>query len=121
MPFRRVPDRCQPPGGLRRSGSIRAFPNFPLDLARTRRLNPTEHRRRHREPGRDDHGNDSEAAHALVFVIVCAIAGGAVALGWLDTALWLTAFNVLFNGYPVMLQRYNRLRLEPLLGKRGNQ
>jgi hypothetical protein len=57
----------------------------------------------------------AEAAHALLFVVVSAITGVALALGWFDTAAWLTLFNVLINGYPVMLQRYNRLRLEPLL------
>jgi len=33
---------------------------------------------------------------------------------WLFT---LTAFNVLITGYPIMLQRYNRLRVGKLIGK----
>jgi Glycosyl-4,4'-diaponeurosporenoate acyltransferase len=57
----------------------------------------------------------SEAAHAWAFGAVAAATAGAAATGWLDSAAWLTLFNVLFNGYPVMLQRYNRLRLVPLL------
>jgi glycosyl-4,4'-diaponeurosporenoate acyltransferase len=59
--------------------------------------------------------DDSEAAHALAFGLVSALAAAAVAFRWFDAASWLMLFNVLFNGYPIMLQRYNRLRLEPLL------
>ncbi|HYN05930.1 MAG TPA: hypothetical protein VES67_00935 [Vicinamibacterales bacterium] len=51
----------------------------------------------------------AEAAHVLVFVGVSVIAACALWLRWVDVAAWLTFFNVLFNGYPVMLQRYNRL------------
>jgi Glycosyl-4,4'-diaponeurosporenoate acyltransferase len=57
----------------------------------------------------------AEAAHGLLFVIVSTLAAGALTLGWFDTAVWLMLFNVLLNGYPVMLQRYNRRRLEVLL------
>ena len=39
-------------------------------------------------------------------------------LRWLDAAAWLMLFNVPLNAYPVMLQRYNRLRLDPLLKAR---
>ena len=31
-----------------------------------------------------------------------------------DSAVWLAVFNIVFNAYPVMLQRYNRLRLQRL-------
>jgi Glycosyl-4,4'-diaponeurosporenoate acyltransferase len=54
----------------------------------------------------------AEAVHALLFVIASVVAGGALLLRWFEAAAWLTLFNVLLNGYPVMLQRYNRLRLE---------
>jgi hypothetical protein len=59
--------------------------------------------------------NAAEAAHALLFVMVSVIAIAALMLGWADSALWLTVFNIVLNAYPVMLQRYNRLRLVPLL------
>lgn len=59
----------------------------------------------------------AEAAHAMVFVAVGAVAVGALLLRRVDFAVWLTLFNVLFNVYPVMLQRYNRLRLQPLMRK----
>ena len=57
---------------------------------------------------------DAEAAHALLFLAVSAFAAGALLAGWFDTGAWLTLFNVLFNGYPVMLQRFNRLRVQSL-------
>jgi len=39
----------------------------------------------------------------------------ALLMRWFDAAAWLMAFNILGNGYPVMLQRYNRLRVEKLV------
>jgi hypothetical protein len=57
-----------------------------------------------RLPGLDELGEAlrcSELAHAWAL--------GAV------TAAWLTLFSMLFHGYPIMLQRYYRLRREPLL------
>ena len=56
----------------------------------------------------------AEVAHALAFMVAATLAAGAIFLRWFDAAGWLTFFNVLFNGYPVMLQRYNRMRLDPL-------
>jgi Glycosyl-4,4'-diaponeurosporenoate acyltransferase len=60
----------------------------------------------------------AEAAHALVFAIVSTLGAAALLLRWLDAAAWLMLFNVPLNAYPVMLQRYNRLRLDPLLKTR---
>ena len=59
--------------------------------------------------------NDAEGAHAVLFLIVAFVATAAFAIGWANTAAWLMAFNVLLNLYPVILQRYNRLRLVRLL------
>jgi hypothetical protein len=56
----------------------------------------------------------SEIAHGLAFLAAAAFAAGALSFRWLDAAAWITLFNVLFNGYPVMLQRYNRIRLQRL-------
>jgi hypothetical protein len=53
----------------------------------------------------------ADVAHALGFLASGVFAAATLMLGWLDAALWILFFNVLFNGYPVMLQRYNRLRL----------
>ncbi len=58
---------------------------------------------------------DAEIAHAVAFILVMVLSGASAFAGWFDTAGWLMFFNVLFNGYPVMLQRFNRLRLDRLL------
>jgi Glycosyl-4,4'-diaponeurosporenoate acyltransferase len=81
-----------------------------------RRINPDFHLRNGRRGLADLEAmmQAAEAAHALLFLVVGAIAAGALLAGWFDAAAWLTLFNLLFNGYPVMLQRYNRLRLASL-------
>ncbi|MEZ5269811.1 MAG: hypothetical protein R2789_15000 [Microthrixaceae bacterium] len=38
------------------------------------------------------------------------------AAGWWSAAGWIALFNVLVNGYPVMLQRYNRALLHQRFG-----
>jgi hypothetical protein len=48
---------------------------------------------------------------------VILMAGYALLQGWWDTFGWLLLFNILINAYPVMLQRYNRAKLQPLLEK----
>jgi len=35
--------------------------------------------------------------------------------GWLDAVVWMLLFNILINGYPIMLQRYNRIKLQELI------
>jgi len=68
---------------------------------------------RHRPCGaRAAHGAGRGAR--LLFVIVSAFAARPMWVRLFDAAVWITLFNVLSNGCPVMLQRYNRLRLERL-------
>jgi hypothetical protein len=85
-----------------------------------RRINPDFHLRTGRRGLADLEAlmHAAEAAHALLLFAVSAIAAGALLAGWFDAAAWLTLFNVLLNGYPVMLQRYNRLRLRSLMRPR---
>ena len=49
----------------------------------------------------------------MLFVATLGVVAHAVARGWWGAAGWTLLFDVLLNGYPVMLQRYNRA----LLGK----
>jgi hypothetical protein len=63
----------------------------------------------------------ADVAHALAFLAAGACAGAALALGWLDAAVWILLFNFLFNGYPVILQRYNRLRLQRVTAQLSSQ
>lgn len=52
-----------------------------------------------------------EIGHSLVFVYMLATAAGRLAAGdWWGAGVAL-AVNVLVNAYPVLIQRYNRIRL----------
>ena len=51
---------------------------------------------------------DAEAAHALLFVATLAVVVHAAVQGWWAAAALTLVFDVALNGYPVMLQRYNR-------------
>jgi thiosulfate reductase cytochrome b subunit len=59
----------------------------------------------------------SETGHLAIGLVVDLMAGYALLRGWWDAAGWLLLFNILINVYPVMLQRYNRARLQPLFEK----
>lgn len=54
---------------------------------------------------------DAEASHAILFVATLGVVVHAAARGWWTAAGLTLAFDVVMNGYPVMLQRYNRALL----------
>ncbi len=56
----------------------------------------------------------AEMSHTVIFLVILLPAGYVILRGLFDAAIWILFFNVLFNGYPVMLQRYNRIKLEEL-------
>lgn len=58
----------------------------------------------------------AEAIHEILLVVTLAVAVGAAVRGWWAAAGWLLLFNALFNGYPAMLQRYNRALLARRFG-----
>ena len=57
----------------------------------------------------------AETGHVLASLVTLLFAGYALLQGWFDAVAWLLAFNILINGYPVMLQRYNRMKLQELI------
>ena len=57
---------------------------------------------------------DAEGAHAVAFGVALALSVIAVAFGSLIAGMWILLFNIVGNAYPVMLQRYNRARVERL-------
>ena len=59
----------------------------------------------------DQRMRDAEASHFILFVAMLGVVAHAVARGWWGAAALTLLFDVLLNGYPVMLQRYNRARL----------
>jgi hypothetical protein len=62
----------------------------------------------------DQRMRDAEASHFILLVLTFGVVVHAAARGWWGAAAWTVVFDVLLNGYPVMLQRYNRA----LLGRR---
>jgi hypothetical protein len=57
----------------------------------------------------------AETGHVLIFVVMLLFVGYALLQGWFDAAVWLLLFDILINGYPIMLQRYNRIKLQELI------
>ena len=56
-----------------------------------------------------------ERSHLVLLLFGAASAAVAGVVGWTGWAAYLGVANVLVNLYPVLLQRYTRTRLEPLL------
>lgn len=54
----------------------------------------------------------AEASHLLLFVGTLGIVVHAAVGGWWAAAAWTLLFDLAMNGYPVMLQRYNRALLQ---------
>ena len=64
----------------------------------------------------DQRMRDAEAAHCLLLVATLGVVLNAAARGWWTAALLTLAFDLLMNGYPVVLQRYNRALLQRRYG-----
>lgn len=64
----------------------------------------------------DRHMRVAEATHTIAFVVTAGGAGVARACGRRTTARWMLGWNVVLNGYPVLLQRYNRALLARRFG-----
>lgn len=79
------------------------------------RFNPDLHLPSERTPARLEHlaqrMRDAEASHAVLFVATLGVVVHAAARGWWVAAVLTLLFDVVMNGYPGMLQRYNRARL----------
>lgn len=56
-----------------------------------------------------------ERSHMVLLIAGLVTAAYAMHIGWYAWAVGLTVSNVVFNFYPVLLQRYNRCRIESLL------
>ena len=79
------------------------------------RFNPDLHLPSGRTPGQlaqlAQRMRDAEASHAVLFVATLGVVVHALVRGWWIAAALTLVFYVAINGYPVMLQRYNRARL----------
>lgn len=57
----------------------------------------------------------SEFGHLIIFFIVLAISAGVALYAGFGQSLWLIATNIVLNAYPIMVQRYNRPRLQSVI------
>jgi Flp pilus assembly protein TadB len=57
----------------------------------------------------------SELGHLIIFFIVLGVSVVVIVNSGLRNAVWLITFNIILNLYPVLLQRYNRPRIERAL------
>ena len=67
----------------------------------------------------DNEMRKAETGHVIIFALMFVFIGYALLKGWLDAAAWLLLFSILINGYPIMLQRYNRIKLQGLISAQG--
>lgn len=58
--------------------------------------------------------NEAKTAHAINFFIAVSIALGTF-LVQIQLSFWLLFINIFTNVYPIMVQRYNRCRIQQLL------
>ena len=58
---------------------------------------------------------NSETYHVIAFILIAIATIYALYSGYFSTVGWLLVFNILINGYPIMLHRYNRNRVQQLL------
>ena len=59
----------------------------------------------------------AETSHVYIFIFMLLLIVYALLHQWLDAVIWLLAFNLILNGYPIMLQRYNRGKLQVLIDR----
>jgi hypothetical protein len=120
--------RCWEGGGVARvyaGVGVRIFRRFATngDLINlwARRLDPRYRVVRGRASARAwiDRTREGERNHLVFLLMGLFTAGYAARIGWYGWAAGLTAGNVVFNLYPILLQRYNRCRIEHLLRHRA--
>ena len=61
----------------------------------------------------------AESGHVLILAIILVAAAYFALRTWFDAAAWLLLFSIPINVYPIMLQRYNRIKLQELIDGLG--
>lgn len=116
----RLPERYHAQREWERSGRIYEYLGVRVVKSLLRRgplavFNPDLHLPAERSPERLEHlaqrMRDAEASHAVLFAATLPIVGFALVRGWWTAAVWTFVFDVMVNGYPAILQRYNRALL----------
>lgn len=60
---------------------------------------------------------EAETDHAIALLVMVVVTLYAATRGWWAFTSWLVLTNLVANIYPIMLQRLNRARLQPVLAK----
>ena len=86
-------------------------------------FNPTRHLSENAKSisGLENEMRKAEAGHLTVFLVVLLFACMAMVRGWFDAGGWLLLFSIILNGYPIMLQRYNRIRLHQIVANQNKK
>jgi Glycosyl-4,4'-diaponeurosporenoate acyltransferase len=122
----RLPDRYHALRGFERDGQLYELLGVRVVKRLLRRgpmalFNPDLHLPTERTPQNlarlDQRMRDAEASHFILLVLTLGVVANALVRRWWSAAGWTLLFDILMNGYPVMLQRYNRA----LLAKRFNK
>lgn len=71
--------------------------------------------------GLENEMRKAETGHVLIFALMLVYIGYVWLQGWLDAVGWVLLFNILINGYPIMLQRYNRIKLQALIPQQDSR
>lgn len=116
----RLPRACHTLRGFERDGRLYERLGVRLVKRLLRRgpfalFNPGLHLPTERTPEAlmrlDDRMRGAEASHLILFVLTLVVVAVVALRGWWLVAGTTLLFDVLVNGYPVMLQRYNRIQL----------
>lgn len=59
----------------------------------------------------------AEVCHGATFILMFPVALYYLAVGRIPEVFWILGFNLVLNGYPVMLQRANRWRIQQVRAK----
>ena len=62
---------------------------------------------------------EAETDHVIALLVMVVVTIHAAVNAWWPLVGWLLLVNVVANVYPIMLQRYNRARLLPVLSRLG--
>lgn len=65
-----------------------------------------------------ERARESERSHLVALLMGALTAAYAARIGWWGWAAGLTAGNVIFNLYPILLQRYTRCRIQAIDARR---
>jgi hypothetical protein len=63
---------------------------------------------------REQSARGAEICHLATFAFASLVMAVYLAVGRISVALWILVFNLLLNGYPVMLQRVHRWRIQQI-------